>query len=362
MNLRKRDPSPIPGDADPQSPRRAELALQRYGVRARTVNVVRGPTITRYELELRAGDIRMRTLTGLRSDLAYALAAQDVRILAPIPGREAFGVEVPTEPPTLIKLDEMLPETELSHPLDVLLGVEVDGSPVVTNLGDFPHAILAGTTGSGKSVALHTILCSLLYRDEPSKVKLVLVDPKMVELTRYEGLPNLLVPPVTNAFEALDVFDDLIGEMNIRYEALAAGGYRNIDEYNADGGSMPYIVAAVDELADLIMAARKDAERLICTLAQKSRAVGIHLLLATQTPRVSVITGMIKANCPTRIAFAVASQMDSRVILDTGGAETLLGKGDALLSLAGSAPVRFQGALADPDTIDTIISIAQEAQ
>ncbi|MEX2194833.1 MAG: DNA translocase FtsK [Thermoleophilaceae bacterium] len=332
-------------------------ALGHFGVEARLVGTVSGPHVTRYELRLSPGT-KMSKVANLRDDLAYALASRDVRILAPIPGKQAVGVEVPNSVRQDVTLgDVFLDSPKGWSPLTVWLGKDIAGRAIGTDIAKQPHLLVAGTTGSGKSVCVNGMLCSILMRATPNDVRLVLVDPKQVELNHYESIPHLLTPVITSPRLAANALQNLIREMEERYSIMSLARTRNIVELNkirtAKGQKpLPYILCVIDELADLMMVAPGEVEDSIIRLAQKSRAVGIHLLLATQRPSADIITGMIKANVPARIAFAVSSQTDSRVILDQNGAESLLGQGDMLFRPATeSRPARIQGAFITEDEI-----------
>ncbi len=335
-------------------------ALSHFGVDARVVGTVAGPHVTRYELRLAPG-IKMSKVSQLKDDLAYALAATDVRILAPIPGKTAVGVEVPNMDRKMVHLGDVYQEAPKGwSPLTVWLGKDIAGKAIGTDLSKQPHILVAGTTGSGKSGCVNAMLSSILLRATPNEVRLVLVDPKQVELNHYEHVPHLLTPVVTSPRLAANVLANLIKEMEERYAVMAKARTRNLVELNKvrerDGDRpLPYILCVIDELADLMMVAPGEVEDSIIRLAQKSRAVGIHLLLATQRPSADIITGMIKANVPARIAFAVSSQTDSRVILDQNGAESLLGQGDMLFRPATeSRPARIQGAFIDEEEIERL--------
>jgi DNA segregation ATPase FtsK/SpoIIIE, S-DNA-T family len=335
-------------------------ALGNFGVDARVVGTVAGPHVTRYELRLAPG-IKMSKVSQLKDDLAYALAATDVRILAPIPGKTAVGVEVPNMDRKMVHLGDVYQEAPKGwSPLTVWLGKDIAGKAIGTDLSKQPHILVAGTTGSGKSGCVNAMLSSILLRATPNEVRLVLVDPKQVELNHYEHVPHLLTPVVTSPRLAANVLANLIKEMEERYAVMAKARTRNLVELNKvrerDGDRpLPYILCVIDELADLMMVAPGEVEDSIIRLAQKSRAVGIHLLLATQRPSADIITGMIKANVPARIAFAVSSQTDSRVILDQNGAESLLGQGDMLFRPATeSRPARIQGAFIDEEEIERL--------
>jgi S-DNA-T family DNA segregation ATPase FtsK/SpoIIIE len=325
-------------------------ALGHFGVEARIVGTVTGPHVSRYELKLAPGT-KVSKITQLKDDLAYALASTDIRILAPIPGKQAVGVEVPTQRRRLVRLGDIYGgRPQGSSPLVAWLGKDISGSAVWTDLQKMPHALIAGTTGSGKSGSVNAILSSILLHASPNEVRLVLVDPKRVELNHYEKIPHLLTPVVTSPRLAANVLNNLIAEMESRYGVMEGARARNLAELNRvrerEGDApLPHILCVIDELADLMMIAPAEVEDAIIRLAQKSRAVGIHLLLATQRPSTDIITGTIKVNIPARIAFAVSSQVDSRVILDQGGAETLLGQGDMLFRPAGTSKMqRIQGA------------------
>jgi S-DNA-T family DNA segregation ATPase FtsK/SpoIIIE len=350
-----------------------EAALHQHGVEARLVGMTVGPTVTRYELELAPG-VKVNRVTGLSHDIAYAMASPDVRILAPIPGRSAIGVEVPNRQRQLVTLGDILSSPEAkqaTHPLEVGLGRDIAGRPVMLNLATLPHVLIAGATGAGKSSCINSLVTSLLMRATPDQVRLILVDPKRVELGAYNDLPHLLTPVVTNPKKAANALEWAVREMDLRYELLAEVGVRDITGYNAayDRGDLPtpdrpdpvtgkgyerlpFIVIVVDELNDLMMVAARDVEASICRIAQMARAVGIHLVIATQRPSVDVITGVIKANIPSRLAFSVTSLADSRVILDQAGAEKLVGRGDLLMVTASSSrPQRIQGAWVDEECI-----------
>ncbi|MBA2631309.1 MAG: DNA translocase FtsK, partial [Thermoleophilaceae bacterium] len=325
-------------------------ALSHFNIDARVIGTVTGPHVTRYELRLAPG-IKVSKVAQLKDDLAYALAAEQVRILAPIPGKQAVGVEVPNKVRKMVHLGDVLVEPPAGwSPLTVWLGKDIAGKAIGTDLAKQPHILIAGTTGSGKSGCVNAMLSSVLLHASPNDVRLVLVDPKRVELNHYEGIPHLLTPVVTSPRLAANVLGNLIKEMEERYGVMSRAKTRSLVELNRvrvkqGEAPLPYILCVIDELADLMMVAPADVEDSIIRLAQKSRAVGIHLVLATQRPSADVITGMIKANVPARIAFAVSSQTDSRVILDQNGAESLLGQGDMLFRPAGeSRSARIQGA------------------
>jgi S-DNA-T family DNA segregation ATPase FtsK/SpoIIIE len=355
-----------------------EATLAEFGVVAKLSGMTVGPTVTRYELELGSG-VKVNRVTGLSHDIAYAMASPDVRILAPIPGRSAIGVEVPNRQRQLVTLGDLLATgdaKQASHPLEVALGRDISGQPVMLNLTAMPHLLIAGATGAGKSSCINTLVSSILMRATPDQVRMILVDPKRVELGGYNELPHLLTPVVTNPKKAANALDWAVREMDLRYELLADAGVRDIAGYNAafDRGDLattdepdpmtgrgferlPYILVVVDELNDLMMVAARDVEASVCRIAQMARAVGIHLVIATQRPSVDVITGVIKANIPSRLAFSVTSIADSRVILDQAGAEKLIGQGDMLLvSASSSRPQRIQGAWVDEECIHRLVA------
>jgi DNA segregation ATPase FtsK/SpoIIIE, S-DNA-T family len=338
-------------------------ALSHFSVEGRVIGTVTGPHVTRYELRLAPG-IKMSKVAQLKDDLAYALAAEQVRILAPIPGKQAVGVEVPNRVRKMVHLGDVFQEAPRGwSPLSVWLGKDIAGKAIGTDLAKQPHILIAGTTGSGKSGCVNAMLSSVLLRSSPNEVRMVLVDPKRVELNHYEGIPHLLTPVVTSPRLAANVLGNLIKEMEERYGVMSRAKTRSLPELNrvrAREGEppLPYILCVIDELADLMMVAPADVEDAIIRLAQKSRAVGIHLVLATQRPSADVITGMIKANVPARIAFAVSSQTDSRVILDQNGAESLLGQGDMLFRPAGeSRSARIQGAFITEEEIERLTDV-----
>ncbi|WP_419926726.1 DNA translocase FtsK [Candidatus Poriferisocius sp.] len=343
-----------------------ERALADHDVGTKLVGMVVGPTVTRYELELAPG-VKVSRVTSLSKDIAYAMASPDVRILAPIPGRQAIGVEVPNRDRQVVSLGGILGSDEAgksTHPLEVAIGRDINAKPVMMDLSRMPHILIAGATGAGKSSCINSMITSVLMRSTPDQVRMILVDPKMVEMTQYEHVPHLLTQPVTDPKKAANALAWACREMDRRYEILASVGVRDIDGYNdaCDRGvfendrrlgidesepkeRMPLILVVVDELSDLMMVAPRDVEDSICRIAQKARAVGIHLVIATQRPSINVITGVIKANIPARLAFAVSSQTDSRVILDQQGAERLVGQGDMLLlSPTSTSAQRIQGA------------------
>jgi S-DNA-T family DNA segregation ATPase FtsK/SpoIIIE len=361
-NLLERSKNGAKVDTAAQERTAGELvsALSHFGIESKIVGAVVGPHVTRYELRLAPG-VKMSKVSNLRDDLAYALAATDVRILAPIPGKQAVGVEVPNEDRKMVHLGDVYQDAPGGwSPLTVWLGKDIAGKAIGTDLAKQPHVLVAGTTGSGKSGCVNAMLSSILLRATPNEVRLVLVDPKQVELNHYEHVPHLLTPVVTSPRLAANVLTNLIKEMEQRYAVMSKARARNLIELNKirerEGDRpLPYILCVIDELADLMMVAPGEVEDAIIRLAQKSRAVGIHLLLATQRPSADIITGMIKANVPARIAFAVSSQTDSRVILDQNGAESLLGQGDMLFRPASeSRPARIQGAFISEAEIEKI--------
>ncbi|SFL83764.1 FtsK/SpoIIIE family DNA translocase [Pelosinus propionicus] len=335
-----------------------ESTLESFNVKAKMIHISQGPTVTRYELEPAPG-VKVSKIVNLADDIALSLAASGVRIEAPIPGKAAIGIEVPNKVLASVPLRDVLESNEFlkaTSKLIVALGKDIAGQTVTADLGKMPHLLVAGSTGSGKSVCINTLLTSILFKATPQEVRLILIDPKVVELTNYNGLPHLLTPVVTDAQKAASALRWAVQEMERRYEMFAAAGVRDIGRYNelidnfpvgegSSGEKIPYILIIIDELADLMMVSPVDVEDAIIRLAQKARAAGIHMVLATQRPSVDVITGLIKANVPSRIAFAVSSQIDSRTILDMAGAEKLLGKGDMLFYPIGmSKPLRVQGA------------------
>ncbi len=336
-------------------------ALANFGVEATLSGQVSGPRVTRYELQLAPGT-KVGKVAALKDDLAYALATTEIRILAPIPGKQAVGVEVPNLAPNIVTLGDIYDEfPAAASPVSVWLGKDISGASVWADLARMPHILIAGTTGSGKSGCLNTMICSILLRSTPDQVRMILVDPKRVELGLYESIPHLLTPVVSNAKAAAAVLANILAEMEHRYERMSLARARNLSELNkalaARGDEpLPYLLVVIDELADLMMISPQEVEDAVIRLAQKSRAVGIHLVLATQRPSVDVITGMIKANVPSRIAFAVSSMTDSRVILDTSGAESLLGQGDMLFKPLGTSRLqRVQGAYVSEEEIALIV-------
>ena len=343
---------------------RLTRALADLGVEARVVRAVVGPRVTRYELRLGSG-VKVGKVRNLQQDIAYALAATEVRILAPIPGKSAVGVEVPNTKPAKVTLGDVFREYPDANDwtLPVGLGKDISGRAVFFDLAEMPHLLVAGTTGSGKSVMLNGLLTSLLLTTDPRQVKMVLIDPKRVELSPFGRIPHLITPVVTDVKKAANALQWAVAEMERRYEVLERMGSRSLDGYNLRSETpMPYVVIVIDELADLMMQAGAKVEDAIVRLAQKARAVGIHLVVATQRPSVDVITGMIKANVPSRIAFAVSSQVDSRVIMDAGGAEVLLGMGDMLFKpVSALRPSRVQGAFISENEVERVVSAAEDA-
>ena len=346
-----------------------QKTLYSFGVSAKVENVSVGPAITRYELKPAEG-VRVSKIANLADDIALNLAAETIRIEAPIPGKQAVGIEVPNKEKEAVHLREVLESEEFQNnksKLTVALGKDVAGNIQLADIAKMPHVLIAGSTGSGKSVCINTIISSIIYNAKPSEVKMVMVDPKVVELSVYNGIPHLLIPVVTDPKKAAGALAWAVQEMDNRYNLFAAKGVRDIKGYNKaiekeEGqGKLPQIVIIVDELADLMMVAAKDVEEAICRLAQKARAAGMHLVIATQRPSVDVITGLIKANVPSRIAFAVSSQVDSRTILDSVGAEKLLGKGDMLFFPTGfPKPVRVQGAFVSDEEVEKIVGFVKK--
>jgi S-DNA-T family DNA segregation ATPase FtsK/SpoIIIE len=363
-----------------------ERALAEHGVQTRLVGMVVGPTVTRYELELGPG-VKVARVTSLHRDIAYAMASPDVRILAPIPGRQAIGVEVPNEQREVVAVGDILASAEArnaTHPLEVAIGRDINGKAILANLATMPHLLIAGATGAGKSSCINSLITSVLMRSTPDDVRMILVDPKMVEMGQYERVPHLLTAVVTDPKKAANALSWAVREMERRYELLKKCSFRDITGYNnafdngeleaglgevgEDGEPLEYqrlsfILVVVDELADLMMVAARDVEDSVIRIAQKARAVGIHLVIATQRPSVNVITGLIKANVPARLAFAVSSQTDSRVILDQPGAERLVGKGDMLLMTPNSStPNRIQGSWVGEDEVRAVVAAWRRQQ
>lgn len=355
------------GDVENELKTNAQLlvdTLASFGVQTKIIDISRGPSVTRYELQPLAG-VKISKITNLADDIALNLAASGVRIEAPIPNKAAVGIEVPNKASSSVNIRSIFESKEFKEsksPLSIALGVDIAGNVVVADLTRMPHLLIAGSTGSGKSVCINAVITSFLYKSSPEDVKLILIDPKVVELAEYNGIPHLLMPVVTEPKKAAGALGSAVAEMEKRYKLFAETGVREIKSYNKlaetrdDLEKLPYVAIVIDELADLMMVAGKEVEDYICRIAQKARAAGMHLIVATQRPSVDVITGLIKANIPARIAFAVSSQIDSRTILDGGGAEKLLGMGDMLyLPLGASKPIRVQGTYVKDEEIGKII-------
>ncbi|MDD5108039.1 MAG: DNA translocase FtsK [Candidatus Omnitrophica bacterium] len=338
--------------------RTLEDTLEDFGILAKVTDIIRGPVITRYELEPAPG-VKINRIEALSDDIALAIKAQSIRIIAPIPGKGRVGVEVPNLHSALVCIKDLLTSTEFHKQrsaLTLALGKDITGRPIFGDLDDMPHLLIAGTTGSGKTVCVNTCILSLLFKESPNDLKFLMIDPKMVELMPFNGLPHLLCPVVTDAKKAAVALNWVVSEMESRYVLLSGAGARNIEAYNEKQEKIPYIIVVVDEFADLMSVARDQIENAITRLAQLSRAVGIHLILATQRPSVDVITGVIKANLPARVSFKVASKVDSRTVLDMNGAETLLGKGDMLFLQPGKEDlIRIQGALVKDAEIERVV-------
>lgn len=346
--------------------------LHHFNVRAHVMQVTKGPAVTRFEVQPEPG-VKVNKITNLADDIKLSLAARDIRIEAPIPGKHAIGIEVPNQKSRPVQISEIIHSEEFMQsesPLTAVLGLDIAGDPIVTDLRKMPHGLIAGATGSGKSVCINSILISLLYKADPDELKLLLIDPKMVELAPYNQIPHLVSPVITDVKAATASLKWAVEEMERRYELFAHSGVRDINRYNEYAEinkqynqKLPYIVIVIDELADLMMMAPADVEEAICRIAQKARACGIHLIIATQRPSVDVITGLIKANVPTRIAFSVSSQVDSRTIIDISGAEKLLGRGDMLFLENGSSkPVRLQGTFVSDQEIDDVVAHVRKEQ
>lgn len=340
-----------------------EKTLSDFGVEAKVNQVTVGPTITRYEIQPSPG-VKVSKIVNLTDDIALSLAAKSIRMEAPIPGKSAIGIEVPNENAQMVGIREVLESEEFRNfesPLAMALGKDIAGKTVIADIGKMPHMLIAGSTGSGKSVCVNTLISSILYKAKPDEVKLLLIDPKVVELANYNGIPHLLIPVVTDPKKAANALNWAVTEMNRRYKLFAGAQVKDITSYNQKAEEkLPKIVIIIDELADLMMVSSNDVEDYICRLAQMARAAGMHLIVATQRPSVDVITGVIKANIPSRIAFAVSSQTDSRTILDMGGAEKLLGKGDMLFYPLGAAkPVRLQGAFISEGESERVIDFVK---
>ncbi len=341
--------------------------LEDFGIEAKVSQVSIGPSITQYEIQPAPG-IKVSRIVSLSNDIALSLASSDLRMEAPIPGKAAIGIEIPNKNKVSVNLREIIQSKEFEEidtKVPMALGKDISGKPIIANIETMPHLLIAGATGSGKSVCINTLIASILYRAKPNEVKLLMIDPKMVELSVYNGIPHLLIPVVTEPKKAANALNWAVTEMNRRYQKFSDTGVRDMAGFNKkakdDSEKMPQIVIIIDELADLMMVAASAVEDYICRLAQMARAAGIHLIVATQRPSVDIITGTIKANIPSRISFAVSSQVDSRTILDTGGAEKLLGRGDMLFHPVGaSKPVRIQGAFIDDEEVEQIVEFLKQ--
>jgi S-DNA-T family DNA segregation ATPase FtsK/SpoIIIE len=343
-----------------------ESTFSNFGIDAKVVGVIQGPTVTRYEIHPAPG-VKISKITILSNDIALAFAVASVRIEAPIPGKNAVGIEVPNQKRINVYLKEILQSNEFKNSkfkLLIALGIDIGGKPIIADLIELPHLLIAGATGSGKSVCINNIILSIIYNLSPEKVKFIMIDPKRVELNIFNGIPHLLIPIITDTNQAIKVLNWVISEMEKRFKIFAEAGVRNLEGYNEyarnlknDINALPYIIIIIDELADLMLSSPVKAEEVLCRLAQMTRATGIHLIIATQRPSVDIITGSIKINFPSRIAFAVSTQVDSRTILDVNGAEKLLGNGDMLFSPVGvSKPIRAQGAFVTEKEIKNIVS------
>lgn len=343
--------------------KKLEMTLASFGVEAKVLQIQRGPSVTRYELQPRQG-VKVSKIVNLADDIALNLAASGIRIEAPIPGKAAIGIEIANESSEIVYLRDVIDsDLFLAFPskLAFALGKDITGKPVIADIGKMPHILIAGATGSGKSVCINTLITSIIYKAKPSEVKLIMIDPKVVELSVYNGIPHLLIPVVTDPKKASGALFWAVNEMTRRYNLFAENNVRDMKGYNKkvseESDKLPNIVIIIDELADLMMTAAKEVEDAICRLAQMARAAGIHLVIATQRPSVDVITGVIKANIPSRLAFSVSSGVDSRTILDMNGAEKLLGKGDMLFYPVGeSKPIRIQGAYISDKEVENIVN------
>ena len=353
-----------------QTAKKLVNALTSFGVKTKLINIAKGPTVTRYELQPETG-VRVRSIRNLADDISLSLASKGVRIEAPIPGKEAVGIEVPNKTTSVVNIRTLIESSQFENSkskLTTCLGKDVAGNPVFCDIAKMPHMLIAGTTGSGKSVCINSILMSILYKARPEEVKLILIDPKKIELGVYNGIGHLLVPVVSDPKNAAGALAWPVNEMERRFALIEEVGVREIKAYNevalreGDREVLPQIVIIIDELADLMMMARDSVESSICRIAQKARAAGMHLILGTQRPSVDVITGLIKANVPSRIAFTVASQTDSRTIIDFAGAEKLVGKGDMLYAPVGSmTPTRVQGSFVSDSEIEAVISFLKDS-
>ena len=348
-----------------------EDTLMSFGVEAKVLQVTKGPSVTRFEIQPSPG-VKVSKIVNLQDDIALGLAASAVRMEAPIPGKSAIGIEVPNKKQTPVFLREVLDSKEFQEStkkISFALGKDITGTCIVGDLSEMPHMLIAGATGSGKSVCINSLIVSLLYKYSPDEIKLLMIDPKVVELSVYNGIPHLLIPVVTEPKKAAGALNWAVNEMDKRYELFTKYKVKNIKSYNQQvekgfiSEKLPYIVLIVDELADLMMTCPNDVEDYICRLAQKARAAGIHLIIATQRPSVDVITGVIKANIPSRISFAVSSGIDSRTILDQTGAEKLLGRGDMLYSPMGAnKPLRIQGAFISEEEVENVVEFIKSSE